>query len=313
MTADNLSDLLRSPVTHAPLDQRGNSLTDGGEREIARRVGPVWSFLCKPDNFYEGKYNNRVRYAPRSDGLLATLPLRIVMQNYPTTVAVEVPRGATVVEIGCAGGLTWFGQRYRMIGIDLSLEALQMASRDYELTLQCDATCMPLADASIDAVISSCFFEHLTDGQKTSLLSEAARVLKPGGKLVFLYDLWTENKVIAWYRSADPDRYQASFLDHDGHVGYRTVCQNRSFFKEAGFLITREYFHERSPFLSNSAWQKLAKWPGIRGRVGSIGRFLTGGTLRVPMLTLLWVIDATLGRLFPQTHARCMITVAVRP
>lgn len=289
---------LRSPVVHVPLALQGDALVDPAGERVGCRVGPVWSFMDKPDDFYEGKYNNRMRHVPRNDGWLATLPLRVIMQNYATTVAAEVPKGATVVEIGCAGGLTWFGQRYRVIGMDLSQAALQLAVEDYALTLQCDATCMPLADASVDAVISSCLFEHLTDDQKTALLYEAFRVLKPGGKVVFLYDLWTDNTVIAGYRRADLERYQHDFLDHDGHLGYRGVDENRAFFRKAVLRIMREIFHERTPFQSNSVWNKFSGWSGLRGRVGRIGAALT---------------DATLGRAFPQSHARGMITVALKP
>lgn len=306
-------DPMRSPGTHGALSLQGDALVDESGAQVGHRAGPVWSFMEAPDDFYEGKYNNRMRYVPRSEGWLATLPLRIVMQHYPTTVAREVPFGATVVEIGCAGGLTWFGQRYRMIGMDLSQAALQLAAEDYALTLQCDATRMPLADASVDAVISSCLFEHLTDDQKTALLAEIMRVMKPGGKVVFLYDLWTENAVIAGYRRADSDRYRREFLDQDGHLGYRSVEENRAFFRDAGLRITREVFHERTPFQSNSVWKKFSGWPGLRGRIGRIGAALTGGPLRLPMLAALSVTDATLGRLFPQSYARGMITVAQKP
>ena len=304
---------LSCPGGGGPLARSGDALIDGAGIQVGQAVGHVWSFMGKPDDFYEGRFNSRVRYVPRGDGWLATLPLRIAMQNYPTTVASEVEEGANVVEIGCDGGLTWFGQRYRMIGIDLSRTALQLAAQDYSLVLQCDATSMPLADSSIDAVISSCLFEHLNDEQKTALLAEAFRVLKPGGKVVFLYDLWTENAVIANFRRADPARYQREFLDQDGHVGYRSVKENRAFFFDAGFRITREIFHERTPFLSSSVWKKFSQWPGVRGRLGRVGAVLTGGRLRLPMLAALSLTDATLGRIFPQSHARGMITVAERP
>lgn len=312
-TATIVPDPLRSPGAHVQLALEGDILVNDDGAPVGRRVGPVWSFMDKPDDFYEGKYNNRMRYVPRGEGWLATLPLRIVMQHYPITVVAEVPKGATVVEIGCAGGLTWFGRHFRMIGMDLSQAALQLAAEDYELILQCDATSMPLADGSVDAVISSCLFEHMTDNQKTALLSEAFRVLKPGGKVVFLYDLWTENAMIASYRRADPDRYQREFLDHDGHLGYRSVDQNRAFFRDAGLHILREIFHERTMFQSNSVWKKFSRWPAMRGRLGRIGAVLTGGPLRLPMLAALSLTDATLGRLFPQSHARGMITVAQKP
>jgi SAM-dependent methyltransferase len=304
---------LCSPDTHRSLILRDDVLFDVSGNKVGQRLEPVWSFMEKADDFYEGRYNNRMRYVPRSDGWIATLPLRVVMQNYPTTVAAEVPKGATVVEIGCAGGLSWFGQRYRMIGMDLSQAALRLAADDYDLVLQCDATQMPLEDDSVDAVISSCLFEHLTDEQKTALLAETYRVLKPGGKVVFLYDLWTENPVIAGYRVAQPERYQRMFLEHDGHVGYRGVDENRAFFRAAGLIITSEIFHERSPFQSNSVWKKFSEWPGMRGRVGRMGAALTAGPLRLPMLVLLAATDATIGRLFPQAYARGMITVALKP
>lgn len=305
-------DPLRSPGAHAALALRGEAIVDANGSQVGRRVGPVWSFMDNPDNFYDGRYNNSMRYLPRDDGWLATLPLRIVMQSYPTTVAAEVPKRATVVEIGCAGGVAWFGRRYRMIGMDLSQEALRLAAEEYDTVVQCDATEMPLADASVDAVISSCLFEHLTDDQKTALLAESVRVLKPRGKVVFLYDLWTENPVIASYRRADPDRYRRMFLDHDGHLGYQSVDENRAHFRRADLLVTREIFHERTPFLSNSVWKKFSEWPGWRGQVGRIGAVLTSGILRLPMLTLLSATDTTLGRLIPQAHARGMITVAVK-
>src|SRR5262249_11112787 len=157
--------------------------------------------------FYEGKYNNRTKYVPRNDGFLATLPLRVVLQGYPTAVARELRSGSTVVEIGCAGGIDWFGLRYRMIGLDLSGSALGVAAHHYAYVVQCDATRMPLASGSADGVISSCLFEHLLPEQKVDLLRESHRVLRPGGRLVFFYDIKTDNPIISTYRRRRPDLY----------------------------------------------------------------------------------------------------------
>lgn len=304
---------LRSPNAHRQMMLKGDMLVCPVDGPVGRRMGPVWSFMKNPDDFYEGKFNNRVRYLPRNDGFLATLPLRIVMQRYPTTVAAEVAEGGTVVEIGCAGGITWFGRRYRMIGVDLSQTALELAAEDYELVLQCDGTRMALADESADAVISSCFFEHMTIDQKLALLADCSRVLKPGGKIVFLYDLWTDNPLIANYRDRDPAHYQRLFLDGDGHVGYESVDENRKHFEQTGLRIEREIFHERTPVLSNSVWNKLSEWPDWRGIVGRMGAVLTSGPLRLPSQAFLLATDATFGRLLPQRYARGMITVASKP
>lgn len=307
-----LPEPLRAPGGAALRWQDGR-LVDPAGVPVGRKAGPVWSFLEVPDSFYEGKYNNRIQYLPRGDGYWATLPMRIVSHGYPVTVAAEVPAGGNVVEIGCAAGVAWFGRRYRMIGLDLSQTALELASQDYTLVLQADGTRMPLADASVDAVISSCLFEHLTVVQKQALLAECMRVLKPGGKVVFLYDLWTDNPVIAHYRKVDPDLYQRMFLDDDGHLGYAGIDENRAHFRGAGLRITREIFHERTPALSNSVWKKFSNWPGWLGRIGRAGAALTQGRFWLPMQALVSLTDATLGRLFPQRFARGMITVAQKP
>lgn len=47
------------------------------------------------------------------------------------------------------------------------------------------ATELPLADGSVDVVLSNYCFHHLADPEKDRALSEIARVLRPGGRLVF--------------------------------------------------------------------------------------------------------------------------------
>jgi ubiquinone/menaquinone biosynthesis C-methylase UbiE len=44
---------------------------------------------------------------------------------------------------------------------------------------------VPLADNSVDAVVSNYCFHHLRDDDKARALSETMRVLRPGGRLVF--------------------------------------------------------------------------------------------------------------------------------
>lgn len=270
----------------------------------------VFKFLIGSDEFYEGRYNNRTRYVPRGDGYLATLPLRIVQQGYPTTVAQQIVRGKTVLDIGSAGGSDWFASRYRMIGLDLSMAALKDIAERYAVAVQASAVEIPLKNESVDAVISTCVFEHFIARDKDRVLSECYRLLRPGGKLVFFYDVSTENPVISSYRRRDPENYKVQFLDGDGHVGYSSVDENRAHFMGAGFSIIGEAFHERTPVLSNSVWQKLSRWPGVWGRAAGIGDVITSGAFRLPALIALTLTDATFGQVLPIRYARCMTTVA---
>jgi len=280
---------------------------------VGRQLGPVVSFMAQSDPFYEGKYANRTKHIPPGDGYLATLPMRIVLAGYPNEVADALKPGSRVVEIGCAGGVDWFGKRYCMVGMDLSRAGLLIAAGQYAEVVQCNATRMPLPDGSVDGVISSCLFEHLSDGDKEALLSECARVLRPGGKVVFFYDIKTDNPLIAGYRRRRPDLYQTLFLDGDGHVGYSTVEENRVFFAKAGLEVTREVFHERTPVLSSPVWYKFGHWPGLRGRAARMMLRLGSGPLRMPWQGVIWVVDGTVGRILPQRYARGMTTVAVKP
>lgn len=308
----DLSQLLACPTHHQLLRRVSEQLVCPVCGVVGRAVGKIVSFLPVADEFYEGKYNNRTKFLPRNDGVVATLPLRIVLQGYPTRVAKELLAGSTVVELGCAGGLSWYGKRYRMLGIDLSLTALRLAERDYACPIQADATRLPVASESVDGVISSCFFEHFDDRGKTAVLSECFRILKPGGKVIFFYDIWTENHVVSFFRKRDPWRYQREFLDGDAHIGYADIAHNEALFQQCGFRIASESYHERTPLLANSSWQKFAQWNGLAGSAARIMRALTGGALRLPALTLIAVVDATIGRLFPPTCARCVTTVAYK-
>jgi len=266
--------------------------------------------MVAEDEFYEGKYDNRTKYIPRSDSYIATLPFRIVQQGYPNSVADNLPAGSVVLDIGSAGGSDWFARRYRMIGIDVSMQSLRSVANRYNLAVRASAVRIPLADATCDGIISSCVFEHFTPADKKKILAECFRILRPGGRLVFFYDVATRNPVIACYRAVDPEKYQVLFLDGDGHVGYEDVVENRAHFSEAGFEIEGERFHELTPFLSNSVWQKLAQWPGRYGSAARVGRALTSGPLRIPAMAITAVADATIGALIPANHARCMTMLA---
>ena len=301
------------PKDHTSLTSDGQVLTCATCGVVGRWKDGIASFLPEADGFYEGKYNNRTKYVPGNDGFLATLPLRIVGQGYPTAVARELPAGSTVIEIGCAGGIDWFGQRFDMIGIDLSEAALKIAAQNYATVVQADATRLPFADGSIDGVVSSCLFEHLSSQTKDDLLREIRRVLKPGGKVIFFYDVTTDNPVIAAYRASRPDLYQSQFLDGDGHIGYESVEANRKHFDRAGLVVIREAFHEVTPFLTNSVWQKLSQWPGKPGAWAKVGATLTSGLARIPSLALTSLADTIVGPFLPSRYARCLTTIASRP
>jgi ubiquinone/menaquinone biosynthesis C-methylase UbiE len=100
----------------------------------------------------------------------------------------EGPLG-DVIEICCGAGEAFkILSRYeRGIGIDISpamLQRAQTAHRGAPVTfVQGDATRLPLADSSIDIVVTLGGIHHVND--RIALFKEVARVLKPGGRFIY--------------------------------------------------------------------------------------------------------------------------------
>jgi ubiquinone/menaquinone biosynthesis C-methylase UbiE len=115
----------------------------------------------------------------------------------PTATANLRP-GEVVVDLGCGGGLDVFlaaskvGPAGKAIGIDMTAEMLELARQNAAKGKdgkpitnvefhQATIDRLPLADASVDCVISNCVINLAPD--KPAVFREIVRVLKPGGRL----------------------------------------------------------------------------------------------------------------------------------
>ncbi|NOX54102.1 MAG: methyltransferase domain-containing protein [Planctomycetes bacterium] len=107
----------------------------------------------------------------------------------------DLKPGEVVVDLGCGGGIDCLlaarlvGPKGKVIGVDMSEKALATARKNLkELGLKNvefrrgRLEKLPLPDASVDVAISNCV--GIVMRGDAAVLSEAARVLKPGGRLV---------------------------------------------------------------------------------------------------------------------------------
>src|SRR3546814_4325421 len=104
-------------------------------------------------------------------------------------------RGALVADRACGTGqfLTFLRDSQpglRTLGIDLSLPYLAEARRRLArwpgaVLAQADAADMPLPDRSIDPVTCIFLFHELPRRIRGAVAREVARVLRPGGQLLF--------------------------------------------------------------------------------------------------------------------------------
>jgi arsenite methyltransferase len=111
----------------------------------------------------------------------------------PTAVA-DLHAGETVLDLGSGAGADVLiaarrvGPAGRAIGLDMTDEMLALARRNAAAAGAANAEFVaghiedvPLPDASVDVVISNCVINLSAD--KGQVLREAARVLRPGGRL----------------------------------------------------------------------------------------------------------------------------------
>ena len=108
----------------------------------------------------------------------------------------EILPGQTVLDLGCGAGLDLaiagekVGTLGHVIGLDASEEMLALAKKNIEQAGLLDRTelrhgtieNLPIADASVDWIISNCVVNLSPD--KSKVFSEIYRVLKPGGSAV---------------------------------------------------------------------------------------------------------------------------------
>ncbi|MFR9802266.1 arsenite methyltransferase [Pseudonocardia sp. RS010] len=175
--------------------------------------------------FGGGLYGDEAAGAP-AEAVSASLGCGV-----PTVVA-ELRPGETVLDLGSGAGTDVLiaarrvGPEGRVIGLDMTAEMLELARRnavqagaDNVEFRQGHLEQIPLPDDSVDVVLSNCVINLAAD--KTVVLAEAARVLRPGGRFAV-------SDVVA-----DPDIDQATREDPQQWTGCVAGALTRDDFTRA--------------------------------------------------------------------------------
>ncbi|MFD7011347.1 methyltransferase domain-containing protein [Rhodococcus jostii] len=131
----------------------------------------------------------------------ALVALLDVIDNYPGAAALRArsiellaaPPGSVILDVGCGSGRAvaeLAEQGWDALGIDLDEQMITIARRRwprarFEIA---DATELPLGDGSILGYRAEKVFHDIAD--PTSALTEAHRVLVPGGRIVLIGQDW---------------------------------------------------------------------------------------------------------------------------
>ena len=148
---------------------------------------------CCVDNTEAGKFGAALYEAEQRGVLPDAAALGSLGCGNPTAVA-DLHEGETVLDLGSGGGIDVIlsakrvGPSGTVFGVDMTDEMLALAqqnARDADVRnahfLKGLIEHIPLPADSVDVVISNCVINLSTD--KAAVLTEIARVLRPGGRL----------------------------------------------------------------------------------------------------------------------------------
>lgn len=165
----------------------------------------------------------------------------------PTQVA-QLTEGETVLDLGSGTGADALisarrvGATGKVFGLDMTDEMLQAARENAAAAgatnvefLKGYLEDIPLPDDSVDIALSNCVINLAAD--KQLVLREAARVIKPGGRIAFSDVIAAEDM---------PDEVRADMQEWTGCIaGALTRAQFEQYLTEAGFTdITIEATHQ---------------------------------------------------------------------
>jgi SAM-dependent methyltransferase len=192
--------------------------------------GATASTGCDPitSNLYDAQQAGQIP----EQALLASLGC-----GNPTALA-ELKPGEIVLDLGSGGGIDVLlsakrvGQTGKAYGLDMTDEMLALANENKRKAgvdnvefLKGEIEHIPLPDNSVDIVISNCVINLSAD--KDSVLREAFRVLKPGGRFV-VSDVVTRGEIL-------PEIRQSVLLWVGCVAGAMEESEYRSKLASAGF------------------------------------------------------------------------------
>jgi SAM-dependent methyltransferase len=198
--SDWLVSIVRCPDCGGRIAKTGEQYVCTGCGRSVARAGQRFLDLRPKDSFAEQtKYLDEALHADARHESVSPPLLSARIRNDMLRSFLQPSPADEVIDLGCGSGrvLAWnLDTRARAAGIDVSPFFAHDALDRIDLALG-DLRRLPFADGSFSKAYSLDVLEHLSREALADMLREAARVLRPRGRL-FVYSHVRRNAPIAW-------------------------------------------------------------------------------------------------------------------
>ena len=211
-----------------------------------------------------------------SDGMYAGFLLRAGFRSGESLVDLGCGRGELLAVAVAQGAASAIGVEYAESAVRLARQTLAAQGADERAqVLEADLRAVPLPDASADLVTLLDVVEHLSPDELDAALAEAARLLRPGGR-VLVHTMPNRAIYTVTYRvlralggrrwPADPRNDWERLM----HVNEQTTRSLRGALRRAGLRDVRVEVGEwvYTDFVPSArgrrAFELLARVPGVR-------------------------------------------------
>ncbi len=297
----------------------GKLLAKSSKSYLCRGCGRVYNIIddvvqfVPEDPFYENRYAPQpLHFLPNKNTLWGRALLYLVSMHYFWYIQKYIPRGSRILDVAGGAGSYYLANHGQMAGLEVSMSSAREMAKIYDLTLQASALRIPLANSSVDAIVSRFFLEHVPQNDKARLLAEFHRVLKPGGWLITLQDCDSNNFLWRWAKK-DSKLFRERFIENDGHYGLMYASENLALFKEADFEILRYYASNKTPFVSLSMIQWMQPYRNksfLASVLLALGSVLARNKwLNHAYTFAMTLVDDIMEPFLPLDHARYLLAV----
>jgi ubiquinone/menaquinone biosynthesis C-methylase UbiE len=181
-----------------------------------------------------------------------------------------------ILDIGCGDG--WWDHRIarrgaHVVGVDVSERALALAEQKNKCALtefhKVDAENLPFESSSFDKAVSMCVIEHFQDEDR--VLSEVARVLKPGAPFILSADSLTNPGI----RQDELSRHRTRYAVNT----FYTIDLLRKKLDSAGFDLEHAHYILTTPTslsIVRASWalDDLSEKGGLKSAFSEVGYFV---------------------------------------